>query len=46
MGNQSSANGVVIGSDWHVNTSIRLAPLAFRVHTGCSAFPFYLKQNR
>ena len=40
-----SDTGVVIDSEPHPNhmckTSFLLAPLAVRVHDGCSAFPFY-----
>ena len=40
-----SDTGVVIDSEPHQSrtckTSLLFAPLAFGVHTGCSAFPFY-----
>ena len=41
---------IVIDSELHLSrtckTSLLFAPLAVRVHTGCSAFPFTLRENR
>ena len=40
-----SDTGIVIDSEPHLSrtckTSLKFAPLAVHVHTGCSAFPFY-----